>query len=43
MIERRRSARRARIRFWLVLLALIAAAVVLSLTIWREVQRLFGL
>lgn len=41
--ERSRARRRAGLRFWLVLLVLIAVSVVLTLTIWREVERLFGL
>jgi hypothetical protein len=31
------------LRFWLVLMCLIAVSVLLTLTIWREVERLFGL
>lgn len=42
-IERSRAKRRASLRFWFVLLGLIAVSIVLSLTIWREVERLFGL
>lgn len=42
-IERNRAKRRASLRFWLVLLGLLAVSVVLTLTIWREVERLFGL
>ena len=42
-IERSRAQRRASLRFWLVLLGLIAVSVLLTLTIWREVERLFGL
>jgi len=41
--ERSRARRRAGLRFWLVLLGLIAVSVLLTLTIWREVERLFGL
>ena len=41
--ERSRARRRAGLRFWLVLVALIAVSVLLTLTIWREVERLFGL
>ena len=41
--ERSRARRRAGLRFWLVLLALIVVSVVLTVTIWREVERLFGL
>ena len=42
-VERSREQRRASLRFWLVLLVLLAASVLLSLTIWREIERLFGL
>lgn len=42
-IERSREQRRAAIRFWLVLLGLLAVSVLLTLTTWREVQRLFGI
>jgi predicted nucleic acid-binding Zn ribbon protein len=42
-MERSRERRRAGLRFWLVLLALLAASVLLSLTIWHEIERLFGL
>jgi hypothetical protein len=41
--ERSRARRRAGLRFWLVLVGLIAVSVLLTLTIWREVERLFGL
>ena len=42
-IERSRARRRASLRFWLVLIGLLAASVLVSLTIWREIERLFGL
>src|SRR5829696_8693422 len=42
-IERSRARRRASLRFWLVLLALLAVTLLISLTIWREIERLFGL
>ena len=35
--------RRAGIRFWVVLLLLLAASIVLAVTFWRQVQELFGL
>ena len=41
--ERSRARRRAGLRFWLVLLGLVVVSVLLTLTIWREVERLFGL
>jgi hypothetical protein len=41
--ERSRARRRAGLRFWLVLVGLIAVSVLLTLTVWREVERLFGL
>ena len=41
--ERSRARRRAGLRFWLVLLGLIVVSIVLTVTIWREVERLFGL
>jgi hypothetical protein len=42
-IERTRARRRASLRFWLVLIVLAVASVLLLLTIWREIERLFGL
>lgn len=42
-IEHQRRGRRAAIRFWVVLLLLLVAVVVLLLTVWHEIQRLFGL
>ena len=41
--EHRKRTRRAGIRFWIVLLLLLVASVVLSVTIWHEIQNLFGL
>ena len=38
-----RATRHAGIRFWVVLLLLLAASVVLAVTFWRQVQELFGL
>jgi hypothetical protein len=43
LVERRRSTRRAGLRFWAVLLLLVAASVVLVATVWDQVQDLFGL
>jgi hypothetical protein len=42
-LERRREAQLARVRFWLVLFALVIAIAVVGVTVWREIQRLFGL
>jgi hypothetical protein len=42
-IEHRRRTKRAGIRFWVVLLLLVAASVLLAVTLWREIQQLFGL
>ena len=42
-VEHRRRLRRAGLRFWVVLLFLVAACVLLAVTMWREVERLFGL
>jgi len=41
--ERSQARRRAGIRFWFVLLVLLAASVLLTVTVWREIERLFGL
>jgi hypothetical protein len=38
-----RRTRWAGARFWVVLLLLVAACVLLALTTWREIGRLFGL
>jgi hypothetical protein len=42
-IEHRKRTRRAGLRFWVVLVLLLVASVVLSITIWNEIQNLFGL
>jgi hypothetical protein len=42
-IKHRRERKWAGFRFWLVMLALVAASVFIVLTILREVERLFGL
>ena len=41
--EHKRRTRRAGIRFWLVLTLLLATTVTLLVTVWHEIQRLFGL
>ena len=42
-LERTRARRYARLRFLLVIAILLALSVYVSLLVWREVQRLFGL
>ena len=42
-VEHRRRAKHAGIRFWLVLVLLIVLCSALAVTLWREVERLFGL
>lgn len=42
-IEHRKRTKRAGIRFWLVLAVLLVASVVVAVTIWHEIQQLFGL
>lgn len=41
--DRQRRTRQAGVRFAVTLALLVFIAVVLSLTVWNEVQRLFGL
>jgi hypothetical protein len=42
-LERRRETRLARLRFWLMLGALLLACLVVVVTIWVEIEHLFGL
>lgn len=42
-VEYRKRTKRAGIRFWLVLIVLLVASVVVAVTIWHEIQQLFGL
>jgi hypothetical protein len=42
-LARERDRRNARIRFFLVMLALLGGAIAIGVLIWREIQRLFGL
>jgi hypothetical protein len=42
-IERNRRAKHANVRFWVVLWILLFASAILALTIWSQVQELFGL
>ena len=37
------ESKRAGIRFWLALILLLVASVAIAVTIWHEVQQLFGL
>jgi type VI protein secretion system component VasF len=41
--QRTRERRAANVRFWLIVLALLALSVYLSIAMWHQVQRLFGL
>jgi hypothetical protein len=42
-VERSRRAKHANVRFWAVLWILLFASAILALTIWSQVQQLFGL
>jgi hypothetical protein len=42
-IQRTRARRYARLRYFLVLLVLLALSVFIALAVWREIERLFGL
>ena len=42
-IEHEHEIKRARVRFWWLIGALIFFAVILSLNIWNQIQALFGL
>jgi hypothetical protein len=41
--EHRRATRHARLRFWVVVALLLLACLVLAVTVWDEIERLFGL
>ena len=41
-IEKKRAGRRSNVRFWVVLAALSFLTVFLALTVWHEVQTVFG-
>ena len=41
--RRTRERRAANIRFWLIVIALLALSVYLSIAMWHQVQRLFWL
>jgi hypothetical protein len=42
-VEHSRRTKRAGARFWVVFVLLVVAFVLLALTTWREIGRLFGL
>ena len=42
-VERLREQSHARLRFWLVMIILVSLSVYLALTVWQELQALFGL
>lgn len=42
-VEQYRRKRQAGLRFYVILVVLVFVTVVLGLTIWNEIQRLFGL
>jgi hypothetical protein len=41
--RRSRERRAANIRFWFIVLALLALSIYLSVAMWQQVQKLFGL
>jgi hypothetical protein len=41
--HRRQETKRAKLRFWFVLLGLVALSVYLSIIIWHQIERTFGL
>jgi cell division septal protein FtsQ len=42
-LQRRRETQLARFRFWFVVAALVIAIAVVGVTVWLEIERLFGL
>jgi hypothetical protein len=42
-IERSRERRHARLRYWLVLIILVSVSIYLALTVWQQLQEMFGL
>jgi hypothetical protein len=42
-VRHTRAAKRANLRFWVVLLLLIGLAVYLMLRVWSQIEQLFGL
>ena len=43
LMDRDRERRAARLRFWLMLVILISLSVYLALTVWQQIEKLFGL
>ena len=41
--EREKELRRARSRFWIVLIGLVVVSGWLTVVVWRQIERLFGL
>jgi hypothetical protein len=41
--RRTTEARRSNLRFWVVLIGLVLLTVFLALTVWHEVQQIFGI
>ena len=41
-VERRSAAKRSNVRFWVVLALLAFLTIVVALTVWSEIQRMFG-
>jgi hypothetical protein len=42
-LARKRARRHARIRFFVVILALLGGAIAIGTLVWQEIQKLFGL
>jgi hypothetical protein len=42
-VAHKRARRNARLRFFVVVLALLGGAVALGIVVWQEIQKLFGL
>ena len=41
--HRQQETKRAKLRFWLVLLGLVVVSIYLSIVIWHQIERTFGL
>jgi hypothetical protein len=42
-VARRSAARRSDVRFWIVLVLLTFLTVVVALTVWSQIQQIFGI